>query len=150
MKPVEAVTPGAKDLPQRNAWPGNVRELENVIRGAAILCNGLQVSGEDLPPRLRHPSAKSRMRGALPNASPSSNGRRSPRPFAEKGHSRTRAATRLGITRKMLLAKIAAYRLESVPARASPTPVKSVQNTCSTFAISNTFSERPPGGRESE
>ena len=54
--PVEEVTPGAMDLLRSCAWPGNTRELENVIRGAAILCNGQQVDETDLPPRLRRPS----------------------------------------------------------------------------------------------
>lgn len=30
------------------AWPGNVRELENVIQRGLILCNGIEVSADDL------------------------------------------------------------------------------------------------------
>ena len=33
-------------------WPGNVRELQNVIQGASIRANGLNIAPQDLPPKL--------------------------------------------------------------------------------------------------
>jgi len=35
------------------AWPGNVRELENAIERAVILCEGIELKTEDLPPSIR-------------------------------------------------------------------------------------------------
>ena len=34
-------------------WPGNVRELENAIERAVILCEGWQITEEDLPPSIK-------------------------------------------------------------------------------------------------
>ncbi len=33
-------------------WPGNVRELENVMERSVILCQGSEITPEDLPPQL--------------------------------------------------------------------------------------------------
>jgi two-component system NtrC family response regulator len=35
-------------------WPGNVRELENVCQRLVLLCEGTELSSEDLPPHLFH------------------------------------------------------------------------------------------------
>jgi two-component system, NtrC family, response regulator AlgB len=43
---------GALQVLQSHDWPGNVRELRNVIERAVILCHGLQVGTEHLPPNL--------------------------------------------------------------------------------------------------
>ena len=111
-RPVEGVTPGAMDLLRSYAWPGNVRELENVIRGAAILCNGRQVDETDLPPRLRRPSETPAV-GTLAERLAAVERQAIAEALAEEGHNRTRTAARLGITRKTLLAKISAYGLEA-------------------------------------
>ena len=100
------------DLLRSYAWPGNVRELENVIRGAAILCNGRQVDEPDLPPRLRRPSETS-VGGTLSERLAAVERQVIAEALDEEGHNRTRTAARLGITRKTLLAKITAYGLEA-------------------------------------
>ena len=111
-RPVEGVTPGAMDLLRSYNWPGNVRELENVIRGAAILCGGPQLDETDLPPRLRRPSVGTSA-GTLAERLAVVERQAIDEVLAEEDHNRTRAAARLGITRKTLLAKITAYGLES-------------------------------------
>ncbi len=47
-KPVPSLSEDASYTLQRYEWPGNVRELENVIQRALILCDGVEVSNEDL------------------------------------------------------------------------------------------------------
>ena len=111
-RPVEGVTPGAMDLLRSYNWPGNVRELENVIRGAAILCGGQQLDETDLPPRLGRPSVATSA-GTLAERLAVVERQAIAEALAEEDHNRTRAAARLGITRKTLLAKITAYGLES-------------------------------------
>ncbi len=110
-RPVEGVTLGSMDLLRSYNWPGNVRELENVIRGAAILCNGQQLDETDLPPRLRRPS-ETPTAGTLAERLAVVERRRSPRP-GRGGPQPQEGAARLGITRKTLLAKISAYGLEA-------------------------------------
>ena len=58
-KPVEGFAPEAAALLQAHPFPGNVRELRNVVERAVILCQGRQVTPEDLqvrPPSLWHPA----------------------------------------------------------------------------------------------
>jgi len=40
-------------------WPGNVRELRNVIERAVVICAGSTIGLDDLPERVRRPSALS-------------------------------------------------------------------------------------------
>jgi DNA-binding NtrC family response regulator len=47
-----------------HAWPGNVRELENVLRAAALFCEGGELSARELGPHLG-------AHGAIPAAPPS-------------------------------------------------------------------------------
>lgn len=47
MKPPR-LTPEALDMLRRYPFPGNVRELENVLERALTLCNGTEISPEDL------------------------------------------------------------------------------------------------------
>lgn len=42
-------TNDATDVLRRHVWPGNVRELRNVVRRAAVLCDGDQIRVKDLP-----------------------------------------------------------------------------------------------------
>ena len=41
-------TPEAEDAIQHYEWPGNVREMENKINSAIIMCEGKQVTADDL------------------------------------------------------------------------------------------------------
>ncbi|MEX3951052.1 sigma-54-dependent Fis family transcriptional regulator [Paraburkholderia sp. EG287B] len=40
----------ARDILLNHAWPGNVRQLRNVLRTAAALCDGPELTAEHLPP----------------------------------------------------------------------------------------------------
>ena len=46
---VYAISQPAMDALRAYAWPGNVRELINVIERAMLLCNGEEITLEDLP-----------------------------------------------------------------------------------------------------
>jgi DNA-binding NtrC family response regulator len=58
-KAAPTVSSGALDVMRRYHWPGNVRELENTLEQLFILCDKDQVTEEDLPAKLREPSADS-------------------------------------------------------------------------------------------
>jgi len=48
-KPVQDVSPQAKDMLMEYRWPGNVRELRSAIEAAVISCKGPIIEVEDLP-----------------------------------------------------------------------------------------------------
>ncbi len=52
-KPAPAVGPDVFDAIRRFRWPGNVRELENTLEQMFILCDGTQLTFDDLPEKLR-------------------------------------------------------------------------------------------------
>ena len=47
------ITTAAMQLLMAYDWPGNVRELRNVVHYALIMCDGKQITGNDLPPELQ-------------------------------------------------------------------------------------------------
>ncbi|HLU38718.1 MAG TPA: sigma-54 dependent transcriptional regulator [Planctomycetota bacterium] len=55
-KRVHGINRAAMDLLVHYHWPGNVRQLENVIERAVVLCEGEEITPEDLPAALRTPA----------------------------------------------------------------------------------------------
>jgi DNA-binding NtrC family response regulator len=51
-KPVQDVSPQAKDILMGYRWPGNVRELRSAIEAAVVSCKGPVIEAEDLPQEL--------------------------------------------------------------------------------------------------
>lgn len=52
-KDIRAIHPLALNAMMHHDWPGNIRELENCIERAVILCQGEQISLQELPPQLQ-------------------------------------------------------------------------------------------------
>ncbi|MEW6754482.1 MAG: sigma-54 dependent transcriptional regulator [Candidatus Latescibacterota bacterium] len=111
--PIRGVAPEVMQLFGRYEWPGNVRELANVLEGAAVMCRGEWIRPQDLPLRVQRTLAPATARTAGTLAEILTGVERDiiAEALALEGHNRTRTAARLGITRKTLLAKIAAYGL---------------------------------------
>jgi len=53
---VRGLTPETKKLMMDYSWPGNVRQLESAIERAILLCEGDQITIEDLPLEVRQES----------------------------------------------------------------------------------------------
>lgn len=49
---VKQMAPAVRELLSMYDWPGNVRELENTLCSAMIMCEGHQISVQDLPARI--------------------------------------------------------------------------------------------------
>ena len=106
-----ALSPDALDALRAHTWPGNVRELRSEIERAVLLCDGPLIRPEHLTFGRSAPA---------PSPSPSPPGltegesaerRRIVDALAACVQNQTRAATRLGMTRKMLVDRIRKYGL---------------------------------------
>jgi DNA-binding NtrC family response regulator len=94
-------------------WPGNVRELRNAIEHAVVLADGGEIRLEHLPSALRgahapvESSAAQPMRARLDDVERAS----IEQALAAEGGNRTRAAKRLGMSRRALIYKLSKYDL---------------------------------------
>ncbi len=123
-KSLEGVLPEAMAALQAWSWPGNIRELENVMERAVLLADGPWVGPQDLPAEL----VRDRRGAPDPEDEPGpSDGlglkeylrvhtaklerTRIQRVLGEEDGNVTRAARRLGISRKSLQVKMKEYGL---------------------------------------
>ncbi len=105
-KAIHGVSRPAQYLLLSHDWPGNIRELENVINQAVILAEGSFIGPNHLPAYLREPAAKRYLardsladviRAHIESVLTQYNGNKS------------RAAARLGISRRALFRKLEKY-----------------------------------------
>ena len=52
---VAGFSAAASQVLDRYAWPGNVRELEHAVERVVVVCEGDEVTPDDLPPAMRQP-----------------------------------------------------------------------------------------------
>jgi DNA-binding NtrC family response regulator len=93
-----------------HAWPGNVRELRNVVDRTLLLCDGDVITAADLPTEMFSPAE--RLVDGLRSApgEPSVGEReRFLAALAACGGNQSRAAKKLGISRKVLIARLDAW-----------------------------------------
>jgi transcriptional regulator with GAF, ATPase, and Fis domain len=112
-----ALSPDAREVLQRYRWPGNVRELKNAIERALVLC-GNTITAADLPDRLRDANAQ------VPTAFSTSDVREQVAEVEKatiqaaleaEDHNQTRAARRIGLSRRTLIYKMEKYGLKPPP-----------------------------------
>ena len=104
-------------------WPGNVRELANVVQHMMVFCRGNLISLEDLPPYLTSAEAA----GLEPAAGKiqlmkmvSELERKWILSKLKESHwNREKAAQQLGLTRKMLMNRMAKHKIK-IPQEARP------------------------------
>jgi len=109
------------DILRRHPWPGNVRELRNVVRRAAVLCDGDQVRVRDLPASMVRGTDAMPPRAATPAADLDLAAARLDgviaghilRVLAAVDGNKSKAAAALGIPRTSLYHKIRKYRIGS-------------------------------------
>ena len=113
-----AITAQAREVLLAYTWPGNVRELKNAIGRAVVLCDGA-LTVEDLPARLcdasmrLQPMPSRTVRGQLAHAERAA----IVAALEAESNSQTRAARRLGISRRALIYKLEKHGLKAAPSR---------------------------------
>ncbi|MDJ0866703.1 MAG: sigma-54 dependent transcriptional regulator [Myxococcota bacterium] len=107
---------GAMTALLHHRWPGNVRELENAVERAVTLCDGDEVTVEDLPEEIREADRVEALRTelsegrvGLEEASARFEGQMIREALERAGGNQTRAAERLQITRRVLKLKMDRY-----------------------------------------
>ena len=116
-----AFTAEARAALERHAWPGNVRELKNAIERALVLCDD-RITPADLPDRVREqaPLPAAALGAAIDVRGQVAEVERSAivAALAAEGDNQTRAARRLGMSRRALIYKMEKYGLKPAPAPA--------------------------------
>jgi transcriptional regulator with PAS, ATPase and Fis domain len=120
-QPPPVFEPEAVALLLGYAWPGNVRELKNAVEHAVVMTDGRTVLAESFPEAVRGvgPARTTAAGGgALPAALADIERDRIVAALREENGNQTRAAARLGISRRALLYKIDKYEIRKErPAR---------------------------------
>ena len=119
-RPAPTLSDSARDALTGYAWPGNVRELRNAIERALVLC-GETLEATDLPEKLRDAAQRVRpvsssgadMRGHLAEVERAA----IVAALETEGQNQTRAARRLGLSRRALIYKMEKYGLKAPPGR---------------------------------
>jgi DNA-binding NtrC family response regulator len=100
---------------QSHSWPGNIRELRNAVTKAALLCSSSEIQRQDLSlPSTGH-SARNPVDGVASNGSLNGLERRAILDaLAATGGHQSKAAEKLGISRRTLSRKLKTYEAEMV------------------------------------
>ncbi len=115
------MTAAARQALAAYAWPGNVRELRNAIERAVVLSAGTTIDLAHLPDKVR--DAARRQAPAVAGASDMREQLAEMEraaieaALAAVGDNQTRAAERLGISRRALIYKMEKYGLKPPPQR---------------------------------
>jgi DNA-binding NtrC family response regulator/pSer/pThr/pTyr-binding forkhead associated (FHA) protein len=119
-RPTPTLADDARDALTGYTWPGNVRELKNAIERALVLC-GDRITAADLPEKLR--DARQRIAPVTPAADMRGHLAEVERAaivaaLEAEDQNQTRAARRLGLSRRALIYKMEKYGLKAPPSRA--------------------------------
>ena len=113
---IESIDPEALAVLQSFAWPGNVRQLENALQQAVLVCQDGTLSRKHLPAAIQDGLLPDSLAVQGPHESLVVNREAQERTaiqqaLASEGFSRSRAASRLGVSRVTLYRKMKKYGL---------------------------------------
>jgi transcriptional regulator with PAS, ATPase and Fis domain len=113
-KPTSVLEPSAVAALVRHPWPGNVRELKNAMEHAVVLAERGRIGAEHLPESVRRreaPLASSPAAGTVKDKLADLERRSIEEALGAENGNQTRAARRLGMSRRALIYKIEKYGL---------------------------------------
>lgn len=115
-KAVNEFTPDALEMLMHYSWPGNVRELRTAVEHGVVLCRGGKISARDLPPSIRSGIAPETHLAQAPATNDLSVQEAEKqliiRALKETSGNRTRAAEKVGMSRRTFHRKLHVYHLE--------------------------------------
>ena len=112
-KAVNDFTADALQLLMHHPWPGNVRELRTAIEHAVVLCRGEKISARDLPPSVRGGRVvETQILQRNDLTVKEAEKQLVMRALKETDGNRTRAAKKIGMSRRTFHRKLHAYHLE--------------------------------------
>ena len=115
-KDVKDFTAEALEALINHTWPGNVRELRTALEHAVVLCRGDRITLRDLPPSVRAglaaTSGPQRLLTQNDLTVKEAEKQLIERALKESNGNRTRAAARIGMSRRTLHRKLHSYKLE--------------------------------------
>ncbi len=109
--PVEGVDPAAMAALDAYGWPGNVRELRNVLEQALYLKAGSLVSHADLPRSITDALAPRQEPQSLKDVLHQTEEQMIRKAIRDADGDKTVAASRLGISKSSIYAKLQQYRI---------------------------------------
>jgi DNA-binding NtrC family response regulator len=107
------IAPDALAALRRYRWPGNVRELRNAIERALVLADGDRLGADSLPETVRRAEGGPAPGGAMREQLAGMELKAIEEALAAEGGNQTRAAKRLGISRRALIYKLEKYGLKT-------------------------------------
>jgi two-component system, NtrC family, response regulator AtoC len=114
-KQVRELTPEAMNLLLAYDWPGNVRELRNAIEQMVVLARGERLTVRDVPPAIRGSADLTKINVVRTGMTVEDAERQLiVQALKETGGNRTKAAQRIGISRRTLHRKLKEYGLENL------------------------------------
>jgi DNA-binding NtrC family response regulator len=112
-KSVNDFTADALQLLTNYPWPGNVRELRTAMEHAVVLCRGEKISARDLPPSIRSGgTGETQLSQRNDLTMKDVEKQLMARALKETDGNRTRAAQKIGMSRRTFHRKLHTYHLE--------------------------------------
>jgi DNA-binding NtrC family response regulator len=111
---IEGFSPDALDLLATYRWPGNVRELRNVVEQMVVLSRSQRIGVRDLPAHIRETGVSVGTIQVTGGSLEEMEKQAIQQALKEAGGNRTRAAGKLGISRRTLHRKITEYGFTEV------------------------------------
>jgi DNA-binding NtrC family response regulator len=111
-KPVSDFTADALEALMNYAWPGNVRELRTATEHAVVLSRGERISLRDLPAAVRGAGADTRLSQGKALTVKDAEQQLIVRALKETDGNRTKAAQKIGMSRRTFHRKLHEYHLE--------------------------------------